>query len=308
MESNIEVGVLVGRWQGDELHEGHREVINIVRKNHPRVFIFVGQSPLKGTANDPLDFTSRRWMIEDTYPDVEVHRIDDVGDNERWSRDLDRQIRLLIGANQKVMLYGSRKSFIDDYKGSFPTTELEATTQISATEIRRRIGIKAKRSREFRQGMIHLAQNRFPTVYTTVDMAGFRDNYHQLLLGRKPGENLWRFPGGFSDVDSPSFEYDASREYWEEVTLQVSPCGWQYVGSFLVDDWRYRHQVDKIKTLLFAYDLDDINDVTTAEAGDDLDEIRWFTFDSIGPDKLVKTHRNLFFSLLTPWVQNNRIK
>jgi len=59
-----EIGVIVGRFQTPFLHEGHWEIINYVTYKHPRVFVFLGQSPLKCTQNDPLDFNTRRAMIE----------------------------------------------------------------------------------------------------------------------------------------------------------------------------------------------------------------------------------------------------
>lgn len=151
MNNKTEIGILVGRFQTPFLHEGHLEVINNVVANHPRVFIFIGQSPLKCTKNDPLDFNTRRAMLEEHFPEIEVHRIDDTHDNERWSRELDRQIGLLAGPDQKVTLYGSRDSFIKSYSGRFETVELKPTKYISATEIRKSIGIRSKKSRQFRE-------------------------------------------------------------------------------------------------------------------------------------------------------------
>lgn len=265
-----DVGVIVGRFQTPYLHEGHMEIIQHVCNRHPRVFIFLGQSPLKCTRQDPLDFQSRRWMVEDAFPDVEVHRIDDVGDNTRWSRNLDKHINLLIGPSQKVVLYGSRDSFLRAYSGRFPTDELKASRQISATEIRRKTGIKAKRTQEWREGVCWAAENQWPKVYATVDMATYDKKGNRLLLGRKADELLWRFPGGFSDVNSDSFEADAVRELQEETHVVVKNM--QYIGSTIVDDWRYRTQQDKIKTLFFGVtDYDD----SQLKADDDLVETLW---------------------------------
>lgn len=291
-----EIGVIVGRFQTPYLHEGHIEIIDHVVKTHPRVFIFLGQSPLKCTQNDPLDFNTRRAMLEEAYPDIEVHRIDDVGDNSRWSRDLDKMIGLLAGPFQKVVLYGSRDSFLKAYKGHYPTEVLQATRHVSATEIRKSIGIRSKKSRSFREGAVWAMQNQWPKVYATVDMAVFSEYYSHILLGKKPSDTLWRFPGGFSDIKSLSFEDDAIRELQEETN--ITALNSEYVGSTLIDDWRYRGQVDKIKTMFFV--------VTRWEgcpkAGDDLEKIEWKLLKKLHPDELVPNHR-ILWSMLMSWFE-----
>jgi bifunctional NMN adenylyltransferase/nudix hydrolase len=293
-----EIGVILGRFQTPFLHEGHREVIQHVIDHHPRVFVFLGQSPLKCTQNDPLDFNTRRAMLEEAFPDIEVHRIDDVGDDTRWSRELDRQIGLLAGPGQKVVLYGSRDSFLKAYKGHYATEELRATHHVSATEIRRRIGVKSKKSQAFREGAVWAMQNRWPSVLACVDIAVvefFPDSGScRVLLGKKPTDTLWRFPGGFSDIISSSFEEDAKRELLEETHLVATDI--TYIGSHLIDDWRYRSQVDKIKTLFFVVRNWD----GVAEAGDDLSEVKWWHYEEIHPEILVPNHRVLL-NFLVNW-------
>jgi bifunctional NMN adenylyltransferase/nudix hydrolase len=92
----------------------------------------------------------------------------------------------------------------------------------------------------------------------------------KVLLARKPGEKLLRFVGGFADPRSKSYEADAKREVREETGLEISePC---YIGSTLVDDWRYRGEQDKIKTMMFvAIRIFG----TTPKPMDDIAELQW---------------------------------
>ena len=71
-EGMADTGVVVGRFQVDDLHEGHKTFIDVVRKAHPRVIIFLGLSPAKCSTNNPLDYDSRKKMINRHYPDINV--------------------------------------------------------------------------------------------------------------------------------------------------------------------------------------------------------------------------------------------
>lgn len=303
MNTNMDVAVVVGRFQCSSLHDGHTALFDyVLSKGHQRVLVFIGQTPLKGEANDPLDFGNRRAMIEDEYPMVEVHRIDDVFDPPRWSRNLDAQIGILIGPGQKPILYGSRDSFLKDYSGRFPTQEVPEIPSVSSTQLRRMIGLKPEYNEDFRKGAIWLAQNRFPSVYTTVDMAVIDMEKDMVLLARRPNTTLWRFPGGFSDVISSTFEEDARRELVEETTLVAESV--EYVGSKLVNDPRYSSQVNKIKTLVFA--------ITkwsgTPIPSDDLSggELTWFSLKQINPEILVPNHR-ILMKMIQAWHELKKI-
>lgn len=290
---NVEVGVIVARFQSPILHEGHQEIIEKVRSNHARVIIFLGLSPLRCTRLNPYDFSIRKAMIEEKYKDLEVLYIDDVGDNEVWSKNLDRQIYKAIGPNQKAVLYGSRDSFINAYKGHFPTIELVPTKMISASEIRRRIGIKPKHEQSFREGIIYSVENQYPTVHPTVDMAIIKFNNpvegeKELLLARKPTQNLLRFPGGFLDpLKDKSAEGAAVRETLEETGLTTKVVS--YIGSALVDDWRYRHEQNKIMTFLYAMEYQG----GTPVASDDIEYVIWRKFGEIKENEIVESHRPL---------------
>src|SRR3990172_9189558 len=116
---STDVGVIIGRFQIHELHEAHRDLINAVRAKHGRVIIFVGLSPLRNTPTNPLDFNTRKRMIQETYPDIEVYYVEDNPSDYIWSKNLDREITKWLKPFQTATLYGSRDSFIPSYTGKY---------------------------------------------------------------------------------------------------------------------------------------------------------------------------------------------
>lgn len=317
-EEQYDVGVIVGRFQVHELHAAHRELIEHVRERHEKIFIFLGLSPLSVSTNNPLDFEARKQMLLAEYPEINVLYIKDQYDDVVWSTNLDDMITDLVTPGQTVVLYGGRDSFISHYTGVWETRELTQSTFMSGTAQRKAIArSRVKASAEFRAGVIWASQARFPTAFTTVDIAilkmdetppvaseswkacqqctprdacfAHRDEarrYYakerptQILMGRKTNEKLYRFIGGFADPKSPSFEADATRETVEETGLEVGDI--KYIGSTVVDDWRYRNEPDGIKTMLFQAKY--LHGRPTP--GDDIEEVKWFEipFGGIGPE------------------------
>ena len=291
-DQNAEVGVIVARFQSPFLHEGHKEILDIVRANHPRVLIFLGLSPLKCTFNNPFDFAIRKAMIEEAYKDVDLLYIDDVGNNELWSKNLDRMIAKTVGPSLKVVLYGSRDSFIDGYLGHYPTIELVPSKYISASEIRKRIGIKGKNTQDFREGVVYAVQNQFPAFIPTVDLAIIDYDKRRVLLGQKPNQDLLRFPGGFTDPSKDkSAEQAAVREGKEETSLDLIVNG--YIGSAMIDDWRYRREQNKIMTFFYVMKYMGGD----PKASDDLKFVCWKNFGEISEGDIVSEHRPLLSML-----------
>jgi bifunctional NMN adenylyltransferase/nudix hydrolase len=301
-DNTADVGVIVGRFQAPFLHEGHREILDQVTKTHPRVLIFLGLSPLKCSVNNPLDFASRKAMIEATYPNVEILYIEDVGNNELWSKNLDRQISKAVGPSLKVVLYGSRDSFINGYMGRYPTLELVPSKIISASEIRRQVGIKSKNTQEFREGVVWAVENQFPSFKATVDLGIVDYDNKRLLMGQKPNEDLIRFIGGFTDPQKDKSAEDACvREGKEETSLELTVEG--YIGSTMVNDWRYRREVDKIMTFFYVMRYQGGNPVPR----DDIKSLSWKKFGEITEADVVPSHRPLL-SMLNDYFKNEILR
>ena len=281
-----DVAVIVGRFQVNELHEAHIDLITSVLNKHDRVLVFLGNSTIRNTLNNPLDYRARRTMIADKFPTVEIHYINDNPSDTTWTKNLDKLIGEQLLPMQTVTLYGSRDSFLKCYTGKFNTCELEATTFISGTEVRRRVCNNYPPTADYRAGMIAATAYRFPTAFQTVDIAVVNDK-GELLLARKPEEKKWRFIGGFSDPASVSLEEDAKREVQEEAGVEVGNI--TYLGSTLINDWRYRGEIDKIKTALFVAKYV----FGKPEGADDVAEVKWVSINNLTKNDIVETHHVL---------------
>lgn len=289
-----DVGVIIGRFQVHELHEAHLDLIQHVCDQHDKVLILLGVSPLPLSTHNPLDFESRKQLLLEKFPNVTVLYVKDQPTDDVWSRKVDEIINDFGLPGQTAVIYGSRDSFIAHYGGRFPTQELIPESVLSGTAIRKQIArSSARATADYRAGVIAASQSRFATAFATVDVA-ILDPAKGLLLGRKPNERLYRFIGGFADPKSPSYEADARREVQEETGVSIeSPT---YVGSTVIDDWRYRNEPDSIKTLFFAATYV----AGRAAPADDIEEVRWFSIDDPSLDRLMlPIHRPLLTMLRT---------
>lgn len=296
-------GVIVGRFQVHRMTAGHLDLFNRVFEKHKTVLVVLGCSPKRLARKNALTFEMRRQMISEEYPnaDLRIAKITDVGNDEVWNRNLDKIINEAIpdAYNGNTVLYGSRDSFIKYYDGAFPTEALEAHITETGTEMRERVLNRKHFSDDFRAGRISAAYDQYPKTWATVDTAilNGKGGWGQLLLVRKPGEKKFQFCGGFSEPFSSSFEEDAIREVKEELKIDVHYL--RYVGSALIDDWRYRDDVDKIKTTFFVAHM--VNDDDVPDAKDDIEECRWFHIREITEENFQPIHFPLL-ALYCAWM------
>ncbi len=296
------LGVIIARFQVHRLHDGHRQFIDTVLSKHARVLILLGTAPLVGTLRNPLDADARRQMLLELghHDRISVVPIPDHTDNYTWSQLVDAAIAVFMSPNDTATLYGGRDSFIPHYLGRFPTQEIVLPTSVSGTELRHQIYDDTNKNEDFRRGVIWASGHRYPSVVATVDVGIFNPTGGMVLV-RKSTETLWRLPGGFSDPNGNTFEQDARREVYEETGLHVESV--QYIGSLNVDDWRYRSDADRIRTMLFYAP----SAWGPLQAGDDVAEAKWYPFrydQSIAEDSpqlttlIVPEHRPLVSMLL----------
>jgi bifunctional NMN adenylyltransferase/nudix hydrolase len=291
------VGIIVGRFQVDKLHDGHRSLIARVAENHDHVLVMIGTTVTRGTDSNPLDYATRRELFRapglvGEGKHIYTMSIADHPSDVEWSAQLDASVGYACQGSDGV-LYGSRDSFIKYYSGKYPTVILDAVDAPSGTAIREQIGISPRYTEDFRAGVIYASQQQYPTSYQTVDVAIFaprdRNGYFgKVLLGRKRGETLWRFAGGFVDPTDESLESAAKREPKEETGLDVTRV--EYLGSFRVTDPRYARDKHKIMTAFFLAE----GEPGQEKAGDDLEEVRWFDeipLSLIAPFHLTLAHR-----------------
>jgi len=241
-----------------------------------------------------LDFKARAKMISAKFPDVTILFLKDVASDELWSSNLDYNLSNVVDTHQSVTLYGSRNTVSNRYTGRYDVEELDTGRMISYDELCKKVINKPVYNDDFRAGVIWALNNKYPTSFTTVDIVIIDDTGkgRRVLLGRKRNETKYRLVGGFADPKDNSFEDAALREAEEETTLTLTDP--KYVGSFKIDDWRYRHEVDKIKTALFTVQYVE----GTPEAKDDIVEVRWFKYNELNDEIFVDEHKVLFHALM----------
>lgn len=270
-EQSFDVGVIVGRFQVDELTIGHRNLIDHVDKVSSKLIIYLGVSCVPFTYHNPLDYVTREIMIRKQYPKAVILPLKDVGNNKLWSTNLDNSIRTIFPTGT-VMLFGSRSSFIDSYEGGFYTSALEPEVLVTATGRRKEISNDIRGSKDFRRGIIYAASNRFFNGISVIDVAAFSQDESEMLLGRKRDQSKYRFIGGFVDVAVDSNMTDTVMREFREETGSGIITNVQYVMDIVTDDWRYRYEKDKILTALFRGTYES----GVLEASDDIVELRWF--------------------------------
>lgn len=285
-------GVIIGRFQTPELHSEHIKLIQYVLDRHEKVILFLGVSPTLANKKHPMDFITRKYMIEEQFgiSKLTIMPLSDNKSNEIWSKQLDSKIKEVFPLGS-VTIYGSRDSFIPYYFGVNKTLELQPDVFVSATDIREVASKKVISSSEFRAGIIYSVYNQFPVVYSTVDVAIIKND--EILLGQKLGETEWRFIGGFVDPTDESDEIAAKRETLEETGLEVAD--FEYICSMQIEDWRYRGIKDRsIMTRFFKAKY--IFGCPTPQ--DDINALKWFKITPELENMLVEEHKKLFKKLI----------
>ncbi len=309
MDKNYSIGTLVGRFQVHELHDAHHYLIKQVVDNHKKVILFLGVARTAGTKKNPLDFETRKRMIQNHYPEITILSLPDFGDDRRWSQEMDKRIREVYAVGD-VLMYGGRDSFIPYYKkggGQFDCKELEQHTFVSGTEVRKQVSETVQNSSEFRSGAIYQAYNQYPKVHPCVDIVPFNDDGTKIILARKPFEDGWRFIGGFAHPNDKTYEITAKRKLIDEAgNLEIGDI--TYITSLNVDDWRYKSEEDKIMTILYKCKFI----FGRIEPSQEISELKWIDLKWIrdkwydikgehitGNDGMVREHQELMRILLT---------
>ena len=290
------VGVVIGRFQVSDLHNGHKHLIDYAKKENDELCILLGSSGGNPTKRNPLSFDHRRDMIKSLYPKAKVF---EILDSKKWSEDLDNLLNSNF-KNKKIRLYGSRDSFIKEYTGDLEKVFVKPVKSLSGTDIRDLKNKKLDKS-SFRCGVIESQKIRFPISYQTVDMIVYDPKKQKIILGRKRDSYKWNFPGGFVDPTDLSLESAAERELKEEVINIDVYQNPKYLGSYRINDHRYRNEEDKILTALFLFEYRK----GKVSAGDDLCEVHWFSLKDI--NEIRKNISDNHLPLLEIFLKNQQL-
>ena len=293
-------GVIIARFQSPYLHEGHKNLIERVQEKHATLVIVLGISPVSGSRRNPYDYFTRERMIKKEYPNLVVLPLCDHPSDEVWSSQLDQLLHNTF-QHGSFVLYGSRDSFVNYYHGKIDTVELPDISPANATELRQQLSERVSESPEFRAGIVYAYYNQYTKVYPTVDVAVFRNEKTEILLGKKANSNKWRLVGGYVDPEDVSYEVAAKRELQEECG-EIVVSAFSYELSHRVDDWRYRKEVDKIITTVYSCDF--ISGIPKAQ--DDIVALDWLAVDQlpvlIKQEKITEEHIPIFEKLIEKYL------
>jgi bifunctional NMN adenylyltransferase/nudix hydrolase len=299
--SQHQIGVIVARFQVHKLHEGQVKLIDTVCSNHKKVIIFLGVPIVSNTKSNPLDFATRKAMIQEQYPNIIVLPHKDNRSDIKWSQNLDTEIKTPFG-DLTAVLYGSRESFIPYYHGKYPTIELTTDIIYSGTEVRKQVSKEILASEDFRAGVIHATYAARPVTYPTVDITVYNDK-GQILLAKKPNEDFYRFIGGFVDRTDENWELAAKREFREETGGNAEIGDVRYVCSGVINDWRYANTESGIMTTLFIGKFL----WGRLEPSDDIESLHWIQPKDINVDRdIMIEHRDLYANLCV-YIDKNKI-
>jgi bifunctional NMN adenylyltransferase/nudix hydrolase len=270
MKKSKNLGVVIGRFQIPELHEGHIGLLDQVAARHEQLLILVGHNTIRFNTDDPFPFLLRKQMLESRYPRATIlPLLDSPVSNEHWSTVVDGKVAS-VSENGKAVLYGSRDSFIPKYLGRYPTQELPELSDVSATQVRALIGSEIVDDPLFRKGWLSAVHSQYPVTDPTVDMAIHTADFSQVLLGRRGKGSPLRFFGGFVDPEDDSCELAAGRERVEEA-MGITVAAPQYIASQRIKDPRYGKGKYGVMTTFFAMEFQ----TGTPEAGDDMGLTEW---------------------------------
>lgn len=289
----MSVGVVIGRFQTPHLTAGHIRLLDIAVEENHDLLILVGEMPTLPNSRNPLPFYVRRAMLAERYPHAVILPVQDARSDEVWSRRVDSAIQTAFPLRHAV-LYGGRDSFAPFYSGRHPVLDLSYLNDepcLSGSDERLLLSDHWRDSEDFRAGMIHATMRLPGRVYPTVDIAVVRGD--ELLIAQKPGENKWRFPGGFVDPSDASLEAAARRELHEETGLTAESL--RYVSSFMINDWRNRGAPEyKVCTSLFLA----VAERGAPVASDDIAAVIWQSMRTLDENEIVEEHRPLYLAVL----------
>lgn len=262
---------------------------------HDAVIALLPVRRMPPSPSKPFDFATRKTLLESTTP--LVFPVFDQKTVQDQVRVLDEAIATAKATLQsahfsgaKVTLYVDAEFYTAYRKYTKTKHTVVSTPFVEWEETIRKESFKlpTNDSEEYRLGVLHAMNSQYPVQFPAVDIAILSEDGTEILLGRKPGEKNFRFPGGFKDRKDPSFEVAATREATEEVLDQekfgIAPLFTlpQYVASFNVNDWRYAGDPWGIVTLLFKTTFTGTPD--QIKAADDLEEVKWFPVKAIFAD------------------------
>ncbi len=124
-------GIIIGRFQVPHLHKGHLHIIQQVLNQSTNVVIFLGCTLNKDDRN-PYNISHRKDIIWQRCPQLDIVTLWDRPTDEEWSAIIDEEAE----AYSEPVLFHSRDSFRDHYKGLLKLIEIDELPGYSGTKLR----------------------------------------------------------------------------------------------------------------------------------------------------------------------------
>ncbi len=269
MSEDIEyqIGCMCGRFQVHELHDAHKNLIDQVVNNHKKVILFLGVAAITPSKRNPLDFDTRKRMIQQEYPNITIVPLPDMESDIDWSKEMDKRIREIF-PHGNVLLYGGRDSFIPYYSGVFDTKELEQYTFISGTEVRKKISEEIKNSSDFRSGIIYNSYNQDDKVLTYIDIRVLNSKINRELITNKTKKSI----GDYINTNDNSLEESCYRILKDKIGLSedFNTIKFRYIKSNVHNDWKYKN-ISKIISILYEVDITQVD----LDPSNEIYELNW---------------------------------
>lgn len=311
------LSVIIGRFQTNNLHQGHLELIREAKNLGDQVLVLIGVSDATGTDKNPLDFATREKMFYSCgiLPNAIIMPVYDKPCDKDWSKQVDSIINRL-GFDNATILGGRDNSVMDYYSGKHTIHIIKQCGVHSATAIREDIAKEPIQCSNFRAGIIYHTQNRYPIVYSTVDVViytingitkDWRDSVATHVLMGKKGDKFC-FIGGFVDPQDNDLYEAAIRECREETGFNCIKASdadvrdGQYVKDAIyyeyttkVKDPRYKNTKDSIMTNVFYTENENADLPDPAKIQDkEFTEFKWIKAHERSLDLIADCHKPIF--------------
>lgn len=217
--------------------------------------------------------------------------IDVVGSqatDEDWVIGVRTAVSGIGSESSKTVLIGNRLEGLLTEKALYPCTVnvFQPTRFYKAAEPQASQLMAGTLADAVRYGMETAAARHYPTSYQTVDVAIINPEKQVVYMCHKKPGDLPRFVGGFVDPSDKSLDHAAMRECLEETGCDVIHL--EMIGTYRIDDTRYRFEKDKILTALFVGTTRD-----TPVPADDICEIEAVPLDRFDDIDVVPQHEKL---------------
>lgn len=270
----MKVGVVIGRFQVHKLHDGHLDLIKKVAEQSDSVCILVGVSENRSGHRHPLDFITRKLMIEQSLATLNkpltILPIHDESNDETWAKNVDSLLKkTFLGAD--ITLYDGSDGFSRQYsgRGSLRVEHENIAHSARGTQLREQIASQPLSSEEFRRGVIYGVINQWDRVFPTVDVVLMSNDGQKFYVGKKKGETKLRFIGGFVDCYDNSLEDAVRREAREEAEVNLQYV--TYISSRGM--YEYRYTGGKNGSVMTSFFLGLLPELQNPHPSDDIDEI-----------------------------------